>query len=300
MAIKLNNYNNIFTIIYRSFFCNKLYNFIFKQDKPNIFFPIFAILVISFLVPCLIIQHRLANFTYDNNPNILVQELKEAILATPDIALKKGELLYKHNDNNLPYVINIPSLDKSLITFAPSANSLIAHNTTILFSNEKVIYSLPELIALLLKLINLHTPSLSELKQHSSSYVSYPKGEIVFNGRTMLNLSKKYINSLANIILYPISLLIIILSTFLKFAEIWLLSFITKFFAHKYQITLSSKQAFNLTAIALIPTLTIKALNAISLWSSNLLTTYPISTLLLLAINLYYINFAVKSLKNNS
>ena len=299
MALKLNNYNNIFIIIYRSFFCKKLYNHIFKQGKFNIFLPLFTIIVITYLVPCLMIKNRLANFTYSDNSNILAQELSENITLTPEIIIKNGKLIHENNPDIFPYYINIPSLNKNIISFDPKANSLIAHNSVILFSNEKVIFSLPELVVILLKLVNLNSPPLSQITQHNSNYELYPNKDINFNGATMLNLSEEYINSLAKLILYPISLIIIFLTILLKFVEILILSFITKFIAQKNQISLNFSQAFNLTAIALIPTLIIKALNAMSLWSSNLLTVYPISTLLLLAINLYYINFAVKAAKSN-
>ena len=146
-------------------------------------------------------------------------------------------------------------------------------------------------------MIDLTPPTMGELNS-DTDFTLYPEKDIIFDGKFIISWTQKYINSLGKTIIFPLLPLIIIFSIILKFAEIWLLSFVARFIANNYKLNLNSRQAFRLTATALIPTLIIKLFNGATLWSSNILSTYPLSTLLLLALNLYYIHFAVKSVKH--
>ena len=297
MNINFQNYHNIFVRVYRSFFCKNYYNFIAKQKNTNGFALVCLILAITYLIPCLIIQNRLSNFTYNNKDNKLVVELKENLYSVPDIYLNEGKLLAEKNPN-LPYNVNSALLGKNILLFDPSQNSLIANNSIILFSQDRIYFYIPELIYTLLKIINLSAPTTGKFN-NKSDFILYPKDNIKIDGKTIISWTEKYIRSLGKTIIYPILPIIILLSVILKFIEIWFLSLITKFIANNYKLNFTSRQAFRLTATALIPTLIIKLLNAMTLWSSNILSTYPLSTLLLLTINLYYIYFAVKSVAKN-
>ena len=293
MNINLKNYNNLFIRIYRSFFCANYYSFIAKQKNTNGFALVSIILAITYFIPCLIIQNKLSNFTYENKSNELVVELQESFSLVPEIHISEGKLLLENNAN-LPYIVNSTLLEKNILLFDPNQNSLIANNSVVLFAQDRIYFYTPELIYLLLKIINLSPPTMDKLN-HKSDFILYPKENIKIDGNIILSWTQKYIQSLGKTIIYPLLPIIILFSIVLKFIEIWFLSLITKFIANNYKLSLSSRQAFRLTATALIPTLIIKLLNAATLWSSSILSTYPLSTLLLLAINLYYIHFAVKS-----
>lgn len=290
----MTNYNNFFNRSVGAFFSEKFYNFVFREQSNNGFSTIIIILFFTYFIPSIIIYNKLVNFTYQNNDNEAISELKEALFEVPNVTITDGIL--DHNDD-LPKAINISLLDKNLLVIDKEQDSLITSNSSVLFSKDGIYFNSLDLVGILLKLLNIQNVPTGSI-DGNASFVQYSDVLTAFDGDFLTKWSEKYINSLGGNLLYSLLPSVVILSIIFKFIEVFFLSFITRFIAVKLRVDYTPQQIFRLTAAAMIPALVIKLINASSLWSSTILLMQPAGTLLLISMNLYFMYFAVKSVKS--
>ena len=289
----MSNYNNLFIRVFSSFFSRDFYCFVFDKQKNSGFGVLAVILFVTFFIPSIIIYNKLINFSYSDSDNLLISELKDTLISVPEVSVKEG-VLY-NNQSGLPKTVELNSFNKNLIVLDETKNSLIASDTMVLFSKDGMYFNPLELVTILLKIFGLKNIPVEHFANAKANFISYPKEPFVFDGEFMIKWSEGYVQSLGNSLLYSLLPSVFIFSLILKFIEVLFLSFIARVVALRYKLQFTHKQIFRLTVVALIPTLVIRLINASFLWSSNLLAMQPLSTLLLVGINLYFIYFAISS-----
>ena len=274
--------------IFFSFYNKKFYAGAINNKNSSYFSIIIAILFITYLVPSAFIYYKLSNFSFKTTQSEQIKSFAQDLEKMPDFSIKEGIL----NIEEPITVSNIIAADKE-------TNSPDSLNTLILFANEGIYFKEYQILKFLLQNMGIKKLQLGNL-ENSVNYIEYPKDEeIKITGIFLLDLVTGYTKTLSKKILFPFFPITIALLTLFKFIEISILAFLTAFIAKRNNIKLSKLQIKQLTILALIPALTIKMLNGIFLFSSSLLAL-PIAGIILFAMKIAYINFAVRSVKNES
>ena len=156
-----------------------------------------------------------------------------------------------------------------------------------------------EMISILLNSFELGNIPLDKLG-NNTNFQEYPQDNFTINGEKLIKWSESYINYLGSNVLFSLLPLALIAAIILKMIEIFILSLITSSLLNRRKIKLPSKKVFALTLAAMLPGLALKALDAFSLWSSRLISNNNYGSIIMLAINIYFIYFAVSSLQQNS
>jgi len=289
----MTNYNNFLNRSICAFFSERFYNFVAKGQKNSGFGTLVVILFFTYLIPSVVIYNKLINFSYEDSESAL--ELKSMLLEVPEITITEGVL----DDNDIfPKSISSDILNKNFLVIDKKENSLVASNSSILFSKDGVYFNNLELVVILLNTLNLKNIPTGNIT-NNTNFVPYPAEFSSFDSNFLIQWSEKYIHSLGASLVYSLLPAVVLLSIILKFVEIFFLSFITRIISVRMNLNLSSNQIFRLTVAAMIPALMVKLINGMSLWSSKILSVQPMGTLLLVAMNLYFIYFSVKSVRNS-
>lgn len=289
---------NYFSRIYRSFYDKGFYNNVaYQQNNVGVNLLVF-ILFVTYLVPSLIIYNKFTTFAFATTQSIKLKELGENLVEVPEIYINNRELSNEDNINT-PYELDVSFLDKTLLTFNEQENSLIGTNSIILFSKSGLYFDNMEMISILLNSFELGNIPLDKLG-NNTNFQEYPQDNFTINGEKLIKWSESYINYLGSNVLFSLLPLALIAAIILKMIEIFILSLITSSLLNRRKIKLPSKKVFALTLAAMLPGLALKALDAFSLWSSRLISNNNYGSIIMLAINIYFIYFAVSSLQQNS
>ena len=295
----MQNYNNFFTRVFCSCFSRNFYRHVFYESKSDYFSVIILIIAITYIIPTSIIRDRLANFSYSQNDNNIARELHDALSNIPDITISDN-ILDSQNYPELPQSQYFSVLNKNLFTIDPTQNSLITTNSSILFAEDGIYINNQDLIIILGKMLGLeNTPTNIYNNNHSKEtpFLPYENNLTKFNGEFWIKWSEKNIRSLKTPLIFALLPSVIIVTSIIKLIEIFFLSFIAKAMAARLGISYNSLQILRITTVAMIPVLIIKLVNAAGLWSSKFLSFPPFSIILLMAINIYFIYFALSSVK---
>jgi hypothetical protein len=286
-------YYNHFYRIFCSFYKAEFYQFVAYNQNGYGLRTISLILFISFLIPTIIIYKSLSGFSFRDNKNIEIANIRENIVQFPDIKISAGKLNQENNEF-LPFVITGNSQGKDLITLDPNQNSIIAANSLILFSKEGVFFSSIEIIGYLLNMFGYDNIPINQIKL-DTNFIKYNEGDFVINSELIETSIELYINNLGKNLVFSVLPLTFIISLLLKIIEIIIFSCLTIVFLKKNKIKLAYKKTFAITAAALIPALIMKSLDAISMWSSRIINDPNLGGIVILSLNFYFIYFAVTS-----
>jgi len=289
-------YNNHIYGIFYSFFKPEFYQYVAYHQKGYGLKTIILILFFSFFIPTLIIYKSFSTFDFVESKNEKIIKIRDSLSNFPKINIISGKL-DKEQNPILPVVINGASENNNLITIDPDKNSLVATNSLILFSKEGVFFDSIEIISYLLNIFGYNNIPINQMKVEAS-FINYNNENITIDSNLVESTIQLYVNNLGRNLLFSVLPITFVISILLKIIEIFALSLVTSLLLKRKKLVYSYKKIFAITAAALIPSLFLKSIDAISMWSSNIIGNSAYGGLIILAINFYFISFAVTAISS--